>query len=125
MTCDVLSVFFARPPHSAEGARRKSSAPGFDLQPERIEAQGSPVVLTAPADRLRAWAERLQYNLADRQIYLEDGKEVLLRRDRDEIHAPISVTRRVRRHIPNMFQLLAARAGLAPRRNGGPSRSAA
>ncbi len=111
MTCDVLSVFFARPPHSAEGARHKSSAPGFDLQPERIEAQGSPVVLTAPADRLRAWAERLQYNLADRQIYLEDGKEVLLRRDRDEIHAPnLRYTPGPPAHT-NMFQLLAAGPG--------------
>jgi lipopolysaccharide export system protein LptA len=111
MTCDMLSVFFTRPPHAADGGKHQSSAPGFDLQPSRIEARGSPTVLTAPTEHLQAWAEVLRYNLADQQVFLEDGKQVLLRRDRDEIHAPsIRYTPGPPEHT-NMFQLLAAGPG--------------
>ncbi len=111
MTCDVLSVFFTRPPHAADGGKHKSSAPGFDLQPARIEAQGSPVVMTAPADHLETFAAVLHYNLADRQIYLEDGKEVLVRTDRGEIHAPSVRCIPGPQEHPNMFQLLARGPG--------------
>ena len=123
LTCDLLSVFFARPPQTGAGQpghplagrgaspKGKSSTPGFDLQPARFEAQGSPAVLTVPMDRLEARAERLQYNLHDGQVYLEDHQEAALRKDRDEIHTPSL------RYVPgppdhkNMFQLLAGGPG--------------
>ena len=62
LTCDLLSVFFVRPPQAANGqpaaaaAKGKPNAPGFDLQPSRFEAQGSPAVLTVPMNRLEARA---------------------------------------------------------------------
>ncbi len=118
LTCDLLSVFFTRPPlpaagHSAGGsaAKGKPSAPGFDLQPARFEAQGSPAVLTAPIDRLEARAERLQYNLIDGQVYLEDHQEAALRKDGDEIHTPSLRYVPGPSDHPNMFQLLAGGPG--------------
>lgn len=111
MTCDVLSIFFARPSQAADGGKHHSGAPGFDLQPARIEARGSPTVLTAPMDHLQAWAELLKYNLADRQIFMADSKEVLVQRDRDEIHAPsVCYTPGPPGHN-GMFQLLATGPG--------------
>ncbi len=95
LTCEVLSVFFTRPSQTAAGhppaaaaAKGKPNAPGFDLQPSRFEAQGSPAVLTVPMERLEARAERLQYNLIDGQVFLEDHREAVVKRDRDEIHTP-------------------------------------
>jgi hypothetical protein len=111
LTCDLLSVFFTRPPHSAAPAKGKPNAPGFDLQPARIEAQGAPAVLTSPFNHLEARAERLQYNLIDGQVYLEDKHEATVHRDRDEIHTPSL------RYVPGppghkkMFQLLAGGPG--------------
>ena len=67
MSCELLSIFFTRPaPPPGAAPPRKKTAPGFDLQPARIEAQGTPTTLTAPMDHLQARAERLQYNLRRR-----------------------------------------------------------
>ena len=112
MSCELLSIFFTRPaPHPGAAQPAKQAAPGFDLQPARIEAQGTPTTLTAPMDHLQARAERLQYNLIDGQIYLEDAQEVMLQKDANEIHAPSL------RYTPGppdhtgQFQLLAAGPG--------------
>jgi hypothetical protein len=112
LTCDVLSVFFTRPPHTAAApAKGRPNAPGFDLQPARFEAQGSPAVLTVPIEHLEARAERLQYNLIDGQVFLEDKRETTIQKDRNEIHTPSL------RYVPgppghkNMFQLLAGGPG--------------
>src|SRR5208282_4349923 len=73
MSCELLSIFFARPaPQPGAAKPGKQTAPGFDLQPARIEAQGTPTTLTAPMDHLQARAEQLKYNLVDGQIYLGD-----------------------------------------------------
>ena len=94
MSCELLSIFFARPTpppgHPQAGTRppAKKGAPGFDLKPTRIEAQGTPTTLDAPLDHLQVRAERLQYNLIDGQIYLEDAQEVMLHKDANEIRTP-------------------------------------
>ena len=126
MSCELLSIFFTRPaPRRRARAPARKTAPGFDLQPARIEAQGTPTTLTAPLDHLQARAERLQYNLIDGQIYLEDAQEVMLQKDGNEIHAPSL------RYTPGppdhtgQFQLLAGRPRLAAGRNGRPAGPAA
>ena len=112
LTCDVLSIFFTRPsPTAAAATKGKPNAPGFDLTPARFEAQGSPAVLTAPMKRVEARAQHLEYNLINKQVFLEDPREVALRADRDEIHTPSL------RYVPgppdhpNMFQLLSGGPG--------------
>ena len=126
MSCELLSIYFTRPaPHPGAAPPAKPTAPGFDLQPARIEAQGTPTTLTAPLDHLQVRAERLQYNLIDGQIYLEDAQEVVLQKDADEIHAP---SLRYTPGPPNhtgRFQLLAGRPRLAAGRNGRPAGPAA
>ena len=110
LNCDVLSVFFMRVPQQG-GAKGRSDTPGSDLQPERIEALGAPATLVAPADHFQAHGQKLQYRLVDGQVFLEDPHEVVLQKDRDEIHTPSL------RYLPgplgrtNMFQLLAAGPG--------------
>ncbi len=89
MGCELLSIFFTRPA-APKGAAKpgKQTAPGFDLQPSRIEARGTPTTVTAPSDHLRVQAEQLKYNLSDGQIYLEDAQEVFVRKDGSEFHGP-------------------------------------
>ena len=87
MSCELLSIFFSRTARRPGGAPpSKQTAPGFDLQPTRIVAQGTPTTLSAPMDHLQARAGRLQYNLIDGQIYLEDTQEVMLQKEDNEIH---------------------------------------
>ncbi len=115
MGCDLLSIYFTRPaqrPGAAPPA--KQTAPGFDLQPARIEAQGTPTTLNAPLDHLQARAERLQCKLTNGQIgeiYLQDTQEATVHKDANEIHTPSL------RYTPGppdhtgQFQLLAAGPG--------------
>lgn len=87
MSCELLSIFFTRPTARPGAAPpSKQTAPGFDLQPTRIVAQGTPTTLSAPMDHLQARAGRLQYNLIDGEIYLEDTQEVMLQKESNEIH---------------------------------------
>ena len=112
MSCELLSIYFARPAQLPGGAPpSKQHAPGFDLKPARLEAQGTPTTVTAPMDHVQARAERLQYNLLDGQIYLQDTQEVTLQKDANEIH---SQSLRYTPGPPNhtgQFQLLAAGPG--------------
>ncbi len=40
----------------------------FDLEPQRIEANGTPAVLVAPAEKVYAAGEQLQYDLQAKWI---------------------------------------------------------
>jgi lipopolysaccharide export system protein LptA len=110
LSCELLSIFFTRPA-PRPGAPAKQSAPGFDLEPARIEAVGTPATITAPMDQLQGRAERLQYNLKDGQICLEDTQEVVLKKEHDEIHTPnLCCTPGPPEH-PRQFKMLAAGPG--------------
>jgi hypothetical protein len=110
LSCELLSIFFTRPA-LPPGAKAKQGPPGFDLEPSRIEAVGTPTTITAPTDHVQARAERLQYNLKDGQICLDDSVEVMLQKDTNEIHAPsLSYTPGPPNH-PQQFRLLAAGPG--------------
>ncbi|MEN6404988.1 MAG: hypothetical protein ABFC77_00800 [Thermoguttaceae bacterium] len=79
--CDRLSLYFARRNDAVK-------TPGsMELTPERLEACGNPVVVTAPGRNLTARAERIQYYLQLKAILLEGGQEVFLQQGLDEIHA--------------------------------------
>jgi lipopolysaccharide export system protein LptA len=78
LTCNLLSLLF----------RKKAGRTGaFDLEPQRIEAIGTPAVLVAPSRKVQAVGERLQYDMQAKWIVLSGGREVWLQRDGDELHA--------------------------------------
>ncbi|MEN6558752.1 MAG: hypothetical protein ABFC54_11290, partial [Thermoguttaceae bacterium] len=79
--CDRLSLYFSRRNDAAK-------TPGsMDLVPDRLEARGNPVVVTAPGRNLTARAERIQYYLQLKAILLEGGQEVFLQQGLNEVHA--------------------------------------
>ena len=95
LACELLAIYFARPRGAAaseakgkaDAAKADSAAP-LDLQPRRIEARGTPVVVLSPSRDFHARAEQLAYDLWDGRILLEGGDEVFLRYGANEIHAP-------------------------------------
>ncbi len=80
--CDLLLIHFL--PRDASKSASKNSA---DLEPERIEARGHPVVINAPTQNLTGRGERLEYNLKTQLIALDGGPEVFLRQGPNEIRA--------------------------------------
>jgi len=112
MSCELLSIFFTRPTQQSGRAKpAKQTAPGFDLQPARIEALGAPTRVIAPMDHLEARAQQLKYNVADKQIYLKDPQEVTLQKDANEIHAPNLLYTPGPPNHTGRFQLLAGGPG--------------
>jgi len=94
INCETLTVYFSRPRKgSPTGADDKPDAPdpeasqALDLQPRRIEARGTPVVVRAPSQRLNARSERLEYDFESGRIVLDGSEEVFLKHGPDEIHA--------------------------------------
>ena len=94
LNCEKLSVFFADPaqptpdgPGDAHGAAKKQPAGSLNLRPQRIEAQGVPVVVHAPSENVHARGERLEYDLQTGRIVLDGTQEVMLQREPNEIHA--------------------------------------
>ena len=99
ITCERLSVFFARSRHAVgdlmnpdpKGKGNLGSGE-FDLEPCRIEARGNPVDVNAPSQDVFARGERLEYDLQRKWIVLDapdDGRqhaEVSLRQGPNEIH---------------------------------------
>ncbi len=78
LTCNLLSLVF----------RKKAGRTGaFDLEPQRIEASGTPAVLLSPSRKVQAVGERLQYDMQAKWIALGGGREVWLQREGDELHA--------------------------------------
>ena len=95
VNCEVLAIYFARRrnpvPGKGEPAPKVASAkfsPLADLQPQRIEAQGNPVVVRAPSQQMEARGERLEYDLGADKVVLDASREAFLRRGWDEIHGP-------------------------------------
>lgn len=95
LNCELLSVFFepARNPQSQppRTARKKGRPALPDLEARTIVAEGNPVVVTAPTQRVHARGRRLEYDLGTGQITLADdrtGGEVFIRQGTNEVHAP-------------------------------------
>jgi hypothetical protein len=90
IACGVLSLWFIErpkdPPAAPPGKTAKSSG-SFDLQPERLEATGDPVVVTAPSHKLTARGQRIEYNLVSKSIALDGDQPVFLQQGPSEIHA--------------------------------------
>jgi lipopolysaccharide export system protein LptA len=78
---ELLSIYFT-PRDNAKSNSDNSS----DLEPERIEARGHPVVINAPTKNLTGQGERLEYNVKTNLISLDGGPEVYLRQGTNEIH---------------------------------------
>jgi len=94
LNCELLTIFFidrAGPkgvdPGKGEANTKDRLARSFDLQPQRIEAVGRPVVFAAPSKDIHARGQRLEYDLSDESIVLDGGREVMLRKGPSEIHA--------------------------------------
>lgn len=85
LACDLLSLYFAQP--SKQEGKPAPAAGSFGLVAERIEAQGNPVVVTAPSQNVVSRAPWLQYHLLANSITLAGGQDAFLRQGDNEIHA--------------------------------------
>jgi lipopolysaccharide export system protein LptA len=79
---ELLSIYFVPRDNSKPNSDNSS-----DLEPERIEALGHPVIITAPTKNLNGQGERLEYNIKTNVISLDGGPEVFLHQGPNEIHA--------------------------------------
>jgi lipopolysaccharide export system protein LptA len=86
LLCDKVSLYFV--PRGA-GHVAADASPS-DLEPERIEAEGKPVTLSAPSALPEKCAyargEHLSYNLKTNLVELDGGLEVELIQGKNEIH---------------------------------------
>ena len=83
LSCELLSLFFTeRPLPTADAA-----STDWNLRPERLEARGNPIVLSAPSRDLDARGERLDYDFASGRIALRAADQVMLAQAESEIHA--------------------------------------
>ena len=78
--------------HPAGRPRRPAASAGnrggsFDLEPQRLEAVGTPAVLSAPSDKVYAVGEQLQYDFQLGRISLGGTHEISLQQGLNEIHA--------------------------------------
>ncbi len=100
LTCEKLSVFFARPREARSSPTKQPSgktkpeaesktdpAGPFDLQPRRITATGFPVVVSAPSQGIEARGEELQYDFQSNWVMLDGTQEVFLKQGANEVHA--------------------------------------
>ena len=95
LACELLSLYFAErpkpkiktPKDSADVTEQPKTAGSLDLALQRIEASGTPAVLTAPSQKVVASGQRLAYNLDARSVALEGGQEVFFQHGTEEIHA--------------------------------------
>jgi len=78
---ELLSMYFA--PRDKSKADSDNSS---ELEIERIEARGHPVVINAPTQNLTGRGERLEYNIKSNLISLDGDPEVFLRQGPNEIH---------------------------------------
>jgi lipopolysaccharide export system protein LptA len=79
---ELLSIYFA-----PRGDAAPDSDYSTNLEPERIEARGHPVIINAPAKYLQGQGERLDYNIKTSVISLDGGPDVFLIQGPNEIHA--------------------------------------
>ncbi|MGD0519135.1 MAG: hypothetical protein ABSA26_16490, partial [Thermoguttaceae bacterium] len=80
---ELLSIYFAARDNSKPDSDNLSN-----LEPERIEALGNPVLINAPMKNLIGRGERLEYNKKTNLMSLDGGPDVFLRYETNEIHAP-------------------------------------
>ena len=87
LSCDVLTIYFE--PRKDRPAAKPGGQPALgDLEPRRLEAQGSPVALSGKSQQIEGRGQRLQYDLVSQQIQLEGTEEAWLRQGINEIHSP-------------------------------------
>lgn len=84
IACDLLALWFIERP---KGDGKAKTSDSLDLAPERLEAIGSPVVVTAPSQNATARAKRIEYNLATKSITLDGDQPVLLQQGPNAISA--------------------------------------
>jgi len=95
LNCELLSIYFVERPNAAggesqsqaAGGRQRGSGAWKNLRPQRIEAEGHPVVAYAPSQQIAARGERLEYDLQSGQVRLGGSGEVFLSQGPNEIHA--------------------------------------
>ncbi len=97
LDCDRLAIYFVERDRPAETTYRggtrlvptsqREYRPSLDLVPQRIEATGDPVTVSAPNQGVVARGRLLRYDLTDGRILLEDDREAVLRQRANEIHA--------------------------------------
>jgi hypothetical protein len=90
IACDLLSLWFIERANGAGGsppAKTATTAGSLDLAPERLEAVGNPVVVTAPSSDATAQAKRIEYNLLTKSITLDGDDPVFLQQGPDQICA--------------------------------------
>ncbi len=90
LVCDQLAVYFARHdtdavPVDAEPSLSDRLPP---IQINKIVAAGTPVVLTARSRNAQVTAERLEYDIQQRRVFLQSNGRVLLTRDGQRIESP-------------------------------------
>ena len=79
LTCDRLSIVFTKKPGHAGAEAANDRGGAFDLDPHRLEAVGSPLVLDAPADKVRASGEEMQYDFQASRILLRGAARSVAR----------------------------------------------
>ena len=98
LTCEKLAIHFVDRAAGQEKtsmlrdgklliptAKRAKKA-SLDLAPQRLEATGKPVIMSAPDHGVEARGELLRYDLETGQILLKDEREAFLRQEKNEIH---------------------------------------
>lgn len=89
--CDLLSLrFIERPrenPPAIAGRPAARRAGSMDMTPERLEAVGNPVVVTAPSENVVARAQRIEYNILAKSIMLDGNQTVMMQQGANEIRA--------------------------------------
>ena len=95
IACDLLSLWFIERASGAGGspsAKTATTAGSLDLAPERLEAVGNPVVVTAPSSNATAQAKRIEYNLLAKSITLDGDNPVFLQQGPNQICRPAACT---------------------------------
>ena len=86
LSCELLSIHFApkeEPPDAP--TRRPGAMP--NLEPRRIVARGSPVLVRSPSTGGEARCQRLEYQLVERTLGLSGTQGVMLRQRTGQISA--------------------------------------
>ncbi|MDZ7619931.1 MAG: hypothetical protein U1E05_23265, partial [Patescibacteria group bacterium] len=99
LNCDQLAIYFEERAEAKGQATllrdgktlaltsAKKGKVSMDLVPQRLEATGKPVTMSAPNQGVEARGRLLRYNLINGQVLLEDDREAMLRQEANEIHA--------------------------------------
>ncbi len=97
LDCDRLAIYFVERDRPAETTYRgttrlvptsqREDRPSLDLVPQRIEATGDPVTVSAPNQGVVARGRLLRYDLTNGRIVLEHDREAMLRQRANEIRA--------------------------------------